>query len=211
MEHPERDIVPLPSTIMSGLARHSLERQYTGTLADGDAKSLITRTYNTTKDEAAAVDRIAGSPDTLYISHGDFVRHAVFELLMAYEEAGFPDSFIPDVLGHIRLGRENAMRTRIRQQFGDILLTHENSIIDGVETGDFELVANTLLDLEGYTERTPEIHWKRYLWRTVLRSGVIRMGVDALSEQTHQSTPEWSAGWAAITERWHVALEGLGE
>lgn len=210
------DVVPTglsAGVIMAQLSQASLQRQYVGTLADSDAKSLVTRSYNTTKEEAAAVDRVVGSPVTLYISHGDFVRHAVWELLQAYEEAGFPDTFLPDMTHHLRSMREGALQVRLRQEFQDVLLVYETGLSDGMETGDFDFITATLRTLEGYIERTPDPHWKTYLKRTILRSGVIKAAVDSFYEW---STDNSNAGkvpleYQAQAERWALWLEGLAE
>lgn len=211
-----------PRLIMAQLQRgpDPLDRQYVGVLADGDAKTLISRSYNTTKEEAAAVDRIVGSPLTLYISSGDFVRHAVFELLMAYEEANFPDEYIPDMTSHFRHMRESAQRLRLRQEFNDILLVYETSLRDGMEVGDFDLILSTLEVLEGYLERTPDPHWKHYLKRTVLRSTVMRAAIDAFSEwaNSREADVVLKPGerkarekYQRAAERWSLWLEGLAE
>lgn len=199
---PER----LPTLLMGQLQRGATQRQYTGSLADADAKALVPRTYNTTRMEADAVDRIVGSPLTLYMAHGDFVRHAVFELLMAYEQDGFPDEFIPDVTAHVRAMREEAQRIRLRQQFADVLLVYETSMASALEAGDYDLVTATLVTLEGYIDRTPEEHWRMYLRRAMLRSGVIRAGVDALYEVA-RSQPRFQG----TAGKWLIWLEGLAE
>ena len=183
-----------------------IERQYMGTLADKDAKSLITRSYNTTKEEAAAVDRIIGHPHTLYISHQDFVRHAVWEMLRAYEEMGFPDNYLRDVTAHLRATREEAQRTRLRQEFADTLAIMETSLSTGLDTGDFDYIAATLATLAGYIDRTPEPHWKMYLRRQILKSGVVKAAVDALYEVGHQE-PHFKKA----SERWQIWAEGLDE
>lgn len=203
---PENPKGQSPSNLMRGLERQSTTRQYTGTLADADARSLITRTYSTTKEEAAAVDRVVGSPQTLYMSHGDFVRHAVWEMLMAFEDSGFPDDYIPDVVMHLRDMREAAHRLRLRQQFSDVLMVYETSLTDGLETGDFDLVQATFETLEGYLTRTPDEHWRHYLQRTILRSGVIKAAVDALFE-----VGRLEAQYADKAEKWLLWLEGLAE
>jgi len=191
---------------MGAIERSAVNQQYIGTLADADSKSLITRQYSTSKEEAAAVDRIVGSPHTLYIGHGDFVRHAVYELLMAWERAGFPDQFVPDVFTHLREMREAAFRVRLRQEFQETLLVYENSLNEGLNVGDFEMVEAALHTLEGYIERTPEEHWKHYLKRTILKSGTVKHAVDALYEAAREDGKHQGRA-----DRWLVWLEGLAE
>ena len=211
-QHPEHvpydpETMPVdPGRIMAQIERNAVKRQYIGTLADGDAKSLVSRQYSTSKEEAAAVDRVVGSPLTLYISAGDFVRHAVWELLQAYEQAGFPDEFIPDVTAHLRNMREASHRLRLRQEFSDILTVYETSLNEGMDTGDWELVTSTFESLEGYLDRTPDVHWRVYLMRSVLRSGVVKQAVEALSEAGHGFPKQ-----EIVAERWTLRLEGLAE
>ena len=215
------DLVPPqgidPRVIMASLSKDPspLQRQYVGTLADGDAKSLISRSYNTTKEEAAAVDRIVGSPFTLYISSGDFMRHAAWELLMAYEEAGFPDDYLPDMVTHIKYMREEAQRLRLRQEFNDILLVYETSLRDGIDNGDYDFILSTLEVLEGYLTRTPDEHWKHYLKRVVLRSGVIKQAIDAFYDWSNSDeTPLKKAErhkYQVASEKWLLWLEGLAD
>jgi hypothetical protein len=189
-----------------------------GILADADAKSLINRSYNTTKEEAAAVDRIVGSPLTLYTSHTDFARHALWELIKAYEEAGFPDDYLPDMTTHMAHGRQEAQRLRLRQEFQDILLIYETSLRDGMDDGDFDFILSTLDILEGYINRTPDEHWKRYIKRVILRSGVIKDAVHAFYEWAEDD--DSSAGkvgskgrhkYQVAAEKWSLWLEGLAE
>ena len=196
----------MPAVVMGAMSRAAVNEQYVGNLADGDSKALITRQYSTTKEEAAAVDRIVGSPLTLYIGHGDFVRHAVYELLMVYEKAGFPDEFIPDVVAHFRNMREGAYRIRLRQEFQDTLLVYENSLNEGLNVGDFELIADTLETLEGYVERTPDEHWKHYLKRTILKSSTLKSAVDKLFEVAREDRK-----FQGRADRWLVWLEGIAE
>lgn len=167
---------------------------------------MITRSYSTTKMEADAVDRVVGNPKTAYSSAGEFVRHAIFELLMAYERAGFPDDFIPDVLAHIGTMRQEAERLRLRQDFQEVLITYEMSLSSGMEVGDFEFIDDTLGVLEGYLERTPDNYWKAHLKRTILRSVVVKGAVDGFYEfaREHQE-------YASRAVRWQLWLEGLVE
>lgn len=185
------------------------ERQYVGILADADAKSLINRSYNTTKEEAAAVDRIVGSPLSLYMSHGDFARHAIWELIQAYEQAGFPDDYLPDMTTHVQHWRQESQRLRLRQEFHDILLVYETSLRDGIEAGDYDYVMSTLDTLEGYIDRTPDEHWRLYIKRVILRSGVIKDTVEAFYEWAFDDTGRHSYQVAA--ERWSLWLEGLAD
>jgi len=184
----------------------AIERAWVGVPAAADAKALVTQTYSLSKEELSAIDHITGSGLTNYISHSDFVRHAVWELLRAYEEAGFPDDFLPDVTYHIHAMRDQARRLKIRQDFQDILLTYEASLSDGVETGDYDLIESALHDLEGYVDRTPDAHWQQYLRRVILRSAVVRMGVDALYEVSRAERQ-----YAKAAGKWQVWLEGLHE
>jgi hypothetical protein len=210
MNEPERPSDPnlLPEILMGRLVDGATRRQYIGQLADSDAKSLISRTYNTTKEEASAVDRIVGSPTTLYSSHGDFVRHAIWELIQAYVEDGWPDNYIPDVTAHIKNMRESAQRLRIRQEFNDILIIYEASLSDGLATGDFELVSATFNTLQGYLDRTPDEHWKQYLRRVVLRSSVMKAAIDALYDMAHENGVQ---EYQVEAEKWLLWLEGLAD
>ena len=184
----------------------TVPRQYMGTLSDRDAKSLITRSFNTTKEEASAVDMVVGSPLTMYVSHGDFVRHAVWELLRAYEQMGFPNDYLPDITAHLKNMRESANRLRLRQEFSDILTVYETSLTDGLETGDYDLIDATFDTLEGYVTRTPDPHWKHFLRRTILRSGVVKAAVDALYEVARDEVR-----YQRASERWQVWMEGLAD
>ena len=197
---------PIPIDLLGRIQTEAMKRQYLGALADREARSLITRSYNTTKEEAAAVDRVVGAPQTLYTSAGDFVRHAVFELLMAYEEAGFPDTYVRDVAAHIRAMRETAERLRLRQDFAEVLSVYETSLLDGVDVGDWDLVQDTLETLEGYVERTPDQYWRAHLKRTTLKSVIVKGAIDALYEYARND--EQYANRAA---RWQAWLEGLTE
>lgn len=200
------NVIPAGSLIMGQLQRGAITHQYMGTLADADAKSLVTRTYNTTKEEAAAVDRIVGSPLTLYSSNSDFVRHAIYELIMAYEEAGFPDQFVSDITAHLKSMRESAQRLRLRQSFQDVLIVYENALSEGMETGDFDLVVATLTTLEGYLDRTPEKHWRVYLQHTILKSSMVKTAIDNLYEHGRIETR-----YMGPARKWLTWLDGLGE
>lgn len=201
---------PMPSVLMGRMEQAAIQRQYVGTLSDSDAKALVSRSYNTTKDEAAAVDRVVGSPLTWYISHGDFARHAIWELLQVYEQAGFPDDYIPDVISHVRAMREAAQRLRIRQQFQDVITIYEASLTEGLDTGDFDLVEATLDTLGGYIDRTPDEHWKNYVRRVILRSGIVKAGVEALHAAVEGGTPG-TRQYAKVAEFWTLWLEGIAE
>lgn len=200
----------LPRLIMGQLERGALNRQYTGTLSDTDAKALISRSYNTTKDEASAVDRVVQSPLTLYASSGDFVRHAIWELLNAWDQAGFPDEYVPDITAHVKAMRDAAQRVRLRQQFSDILTTYESSLTEGLDTGDFDLIEATLDTLEGYVVRTPDPHWQNYLRKVILRSGVVKATIEALVTAVEGKAPGWQQ-YARPAEHWALWLEHLAE
>lgn len=200
--------VILPQLLMGQLERGAMNRQYTGTLSDNDAKALVSRSYNTTKEEANAVDRIVQSPHTLYVSSGDFVRHAVFELLMAWQAAGFPDDYNSDTIAHVRAMRDAADRLRLRQQFADIITTYESSLTEGLDTGDYDFIVSTLDTLQGYVDRTPEEHWRHYVRRVILRSGVVKAAIEALHEAVDGGDPSVQQ-FASAAEHWTLWLEGI--
>jgi len=192
----EGAIIPIDS-IIAGLQRGATDRQYLGSLASKESRNLITRTYSITKEEAAAVDIVVGSPGTLYTSAHEFVRHAVFELLMSYEASGFPDHQVKDTMAHIRTMRAEAQRLQIRQDFSESLTIYEQSLSSGLDAGDYELVHDTLQVIEGYLDRTPDNYWRVQLKRTVLRSVVVKGAIDAFFEfaRTHESYTDRARRW----------------
>lgn len=192
----EGAIIPIDS-IVGGLQRGATERQYLGALASKESRNLITRTYAITKEEAAAVDIVVGNPGTLYTSAHEFVRHAIFELLMSYEASGFPDHQVKDTMSHIRAMRAEAQRLQIRQDFSESLTIYEQSLSSGLDAGDYELIHDTLLTIEGYLDRTPDNFWRVQLKRTVLRSVVVKGAIDAFFEfaRTHDDYTDRAQRW----------------
>lgn len=196
-------LVPI-DILMGSLEKQALERQYLGALAGRESRNLVSRPYNSTKEEAAAVDRIVGSPQTMYVSQGDFVRHAVFELLMLYEREGFVDDYSKDVTAHIKNMRAEAHRLQLRQDFNETLSIYEASLSAGLDMGDWELLHDTLKVLENYVTRTPDDHWKAYLKRTILRSVIVKGTIDALFEHGRDH-----AEYRGRAEGWQLWLDSL--
>lgn len=202
------DIVPRMENLVPFIVDGATFRAYLGQLADAEARGLITRQFSLTKEEANAVDRVVASHSTLYDSHAEFVRHAVFELLMAYEQAGFPDSYVPDVTAHLRRLRQNAEMLKRRQDFAEALVTYEASLNGALEFGNFDYINDVLADLEGEIARTPDEFWKSHLKRTVLKSVVVKGAIDMLWEYDREHPTE---GHGIRAERWFAWLEGLAE
>lgn len=201
----ETALVPFDH-LLAGLQPDAYDHQYRGLLASKESRNLVTRPYSTTREEAAAVDHIVGSPATLYTSANDFVRHAVFELLMTFDKAGFPDNQNQDITSHIKNLRSEAHRLQLRQDFSEALTIYEASLSSGLEIGDYVMVQDVLTTLEGFLERTPDRYWQSYLKRTILKSVVVKGAIDALFEYVREHPVSSSAG---SSEKWQLWLEGL--
>lgn len=196
----------LPDVSLRPFFPGASKRQYEGSLADRDSKVMITRSYSSTKMEADAVNSVIESGLTSFRSPSDFIRWAVFEGLCAFERDGFPDAYIPDILSHIGRMRKEAEQLRLRQDFAEILLTYETSLNRGLDVGDYDLVHDTLEELEGYIARTPDNFWKNHLKRTILKSVIVKGAIDAFYEAA-RGEPEM----AERAVRWQLWLEGLVE
>lgn len=164
------------------------ERSSTGILADAEARRLTTTSFSLPKEQSAAIDVVVGHPDTAYTHRGDFIRHAVLELLWAWVQAGFPSEFVKDETEHIRAMRTAAYQLRRRQDFAEILTIYEVSLAEGSETGDWGLVTDTLGILQGYIDRTRDRHWQEHLRKAIARSPSTQAAVNGLYEASRDES-----------------------
>lgn len=202
-----RNIIPSPAALPDVLVqpdRDAISRPEAGVLADREARSLITTSFTLTREESAAIDAVTGSPHTAYESRGDFIRHAVWELLNAWAQSGFPSNYVSDIVAHVRAMRAAAFRLRIRQEFEEILQTYEVSLSAGVEAGDWGLVLDTLTTIQGFVDRTTDNFWREHLRRTVARSPVAQRAIGALYEAARTKTK-----LMADARYWQEWLESL--
>src|SRR3990167_7455757 len=79
----------------------SLHRSEMGQLATAEARRLVPMAFSITKEELAAVDAIVGSPHTAYNVRADFIRHAIWELVSAWVQSGFPSQYAYDISAHL--------------------------------------------------------------------------------------------------------------
>lgn len=209
MPYPDdkRDVIPSPAALPDTLVQpdsDATSRPESGVLADREARSLITTSFTLTREESAAMDAVTGSPHTAYESRGDFIRHAVWELLNAFAKSGFPDQYVHDIVAHTRSMRASAFRLRIRQEFEEILQTYEVSLAAGVETGDWGLVLDTLTTLQGFVDRTPDRYWREHLRRVVARNPTAQRAIGGLYEAARTDKK-----LEAEAKQWQMWLESL--
>ena len=90
---PVQFIHPIPIN-----GRRESYRQYLGVSLGNKAQALVKRTFWIPKDIAVAADQMAASEYTDYTCSEDVFRHAVFALIEALVQAGFPSDEIPESL-----------------------------------------------------------------------------------------------------------------
>ena len=191
--------------IMVSYGEDAIRRAQEGILADAEARQLVTTTFSLSKMESASIDLVVGSPHTDYNCRGDFIRHAIVELLRRWAESGFPDQYVDDMIAHIRTMRNAAHRQRVRHEFAEALTSYEQSLTAGAETGDWQLVLGTLRTLQGFVDRTPDAYWREHLRRVVSQNPAVQHAISALYEasRVEDKLVEDAEAW----ERW---LENLG-
>ena len=194
-------------------------RGYMGRLADRDSRQLKPVTVLLTPEEISAATRVVQSPRTVYESNADFWRHAVYELLQAYSDQGLQDSYVTDIVSHIRGMREAAETIRMRQDFGETVAVYETSLNHAIEAGDLQFMRHTLAQIRGYLDRTPERYWRGYMFRVVLKSTVVVRAVEVLYEGSKSADDAWKdlPSWEdeleeqrKEAEMWQIMIEGLG-
>lgn len=204
--HPDDD---QHSLILASLSDHvlSTRRGYMGSLAERESRSLVPINFLVTKEELAAITRLVGSPRTHYKSNSDLGRHAIYELLQAYEDAGLQDSYLSDVMQQARAMREAAEQQRLRQEFAESVGIYETSLTHGMESGDLELIRSVLEMLRSFIERTPDRYWRGYLQRLMLHSVVIQAAVDVAYEGSRDDLD--LADIHEEAQKWQIWMEGL--
>jgi len=178
--------VPIPPDAMVGPGAEAVTRVAVGLLADAEAKRLVTTSFNLTKEESASIDVVVGHPKTAYEHRGDFLRHAVIELLDAWQQAGFPSEFVKDSVAHIKAMRNAAYRLQLRQEFSSVLSTYEISLSAGVETGDWLLVKDTLSTLQGFVDRTPDKFWREHMRKAIAKNASVQFAINSMYEAGRQ-------------------------
>jgi len=202
--------LPVPSALLPP-PTGALTRQYQGQITEREARRLLTTTIRLDADVLTIIDEIVGSPQTEYQSRGDFIRHALMELLNVWLEHGFPHDYISDVLTRLREEKINANRLKMRQEFTDILNVYEQSLAAGAQIGDWKLVIETLGTLEGYVSRTKEPYWREHLRKTIALSKVVQHAISQLYEAA-RDLPELEVGDERLdnlAEFWQKWLESL--
>jgi hypothetical protein len=171
---------------------------------EAEAKRLVTTSFNLTKEESAAIDVVVGNPQTVYEHRGDFLRHAVVELLNAWLRAGFPSDYVDDLVSHIRDMRAAAYRLKLRQDFQEVLDVYEVTLEQTLISGDIPAILEVLKTLRGYVDRTPSVYWKEHLQKTLSHSRNVQHAIHVLYEaaRTDQRIAEEARTW----ENW---LENL--
>jgi len=177
----EGNRLPIPSALLPSPSG-ALVRQYQGSINEREARRLLATTVRLDADVLAVIDEMVGSPHTEYQTRGDFIRHALMELLNVWLEQGFPQAYSSDILTRIHEEKVNASRLRMRQDFTDILNVYEQSLSAGGTVGDWQLVLNTLTLLEGYVIRTEEPYWREHLRKTIAQSKVVQHTISQLYE-----------------------------
>lgn len=92
----------------------------------------------------------------------------------------------------------------MRQDFQETLVAFEGSLSAGLDVGNYDLVQDTFVLLEGFVDRTRDGHWKAHLRKTILKSPVVKGAVDALYEFARENDE-----FAERAVRWQLWLDGL--
>lgn len=172
----------VPAAALVRLDPGAISRQVTGVLMEAEARRLVTTSFNLTKEESSAIDTVVGHPQTIYDHRGDFLRHAVVELLNAWVQSGFPSEYVDDLVSHLRDMRSAAYRLRLRQEFQEVLDVYEVTLEQTLTSGDIAGVLEVLRTLRGYVDRTPSVFWKEHLQKTLARSRNVQHAIGALYE-----------------------------
>ena len=197
-----RKIVPAAALVR--LDPDAIARQATGILVEAEARRLVTTSFNLTKEESAAIDSVVSNPETIYEHRGDFLRHAVVELLNAWVRSGFPSDYVDDLVNHLRDMRSAAYRLRLRQNFQEVLDVYEVTLEQTLTSGDIAGVVEVLTVLRGYVDRTPSVFWKEHLQKTLARSRNVQHAIGALYEAARGDKR-----LAKEAETWNHWLESL--
>lgn len=198
-----RDNLPIPSALLP-VPSGSLTRQYQGNINEREARRLQSTTVRVDADVLTVIDEIVGSPQTEYNTRGEFIRHALMELINVWMEQGFPHAYASDMLTRIHEEKTNANQLKMRQDFSDVLSVYELSLTGGASVGDWKLVLNTLTRLEGYVTRTDEPYWKEHLRKTIAASKVVQHTISQLFEAA-QDLPDLQVD----ADYWQQWLESL--
>ena len=101
--------------------------------------------------------------------------------------------------------RTAAYQLRRRQEFEEILSIYEVSLGAGTESGNWDLVTDTLSTLQGYVDRTPDRYWQEHLRKAIARSPSTQAAVNGLYEasRTESKLRKEARHW----NRWLESLQ----
>lgn len=190
MTTPDNHPVAMTPEILIGPGEGAVQRTYAGILTDEDSRRLRRKVFNITDAEEMAVDTIVQSPHSSYRSFSEFVRHAVYEMVMAWVSAGFPDNMhAAEAVTTLVKARLHAQRLAIRGDFQDSFNTIEQSLMDWAAVGDWTAIVKELAYLDGLIQDTQGLS-EKWAWRIesmVVHSQAVRQAVSRLYDA-------WSVG-----------------
>ena len=178
-----------------------------GQLADAEARNVVTTSVNVSKDILAAIDRIVQDPRTGYETRAQFWRQAAMTLILMWTEAGFPDTYVHDVVQQARAMREAQFSIELRQRFEDAISAHEMALTHAMDDSNAEYISDVLHRMDKYIADTNDVYWRYFLSRTIANNPVVSRAIgvlyDAWAEKKGKKGEE-----ARMRQAWMEALRG---
>jgi len=157
-----------------------------GDIGDEDLSNLISVTVRVPKGDLVVIDELIQYIPAGYNGmRSKFFRHALRHLLLSWRESEQIEDTglagrLREVVEHAELARETSVRVAIRQNYEETLRTHEASLREGLDTGDWQLILRALRLIDHQIKTTPDPHWQSFVQHVVAKSPLVRLAVSKL-------------------------------
>ena len=186
----------------------SLKRQYVGVTTTAEAKGTVKKSFRMSRELEALADRLVQDKRTAYSAFEELVLHAMYELLLAYKMAGYPNADLGRQLEFERNIRERSYRSQQRSDIGDSFHRFDEELDQAVRLGDWKFIADHLQFRDKLIEDSPSESHAQQIRILSAQSLSVRKALRALLNWLDAGeAPQEIRG---IVTRWTLALEDWG-
>ncbi|KKL83039.1 hypothetical protein LCGC14_1978800 [marine sediment metagenome] len=196
----------LPTSFpLQQITAEALDRQYAGLPTEAEAKRLTKKYFSIPKELEALADLLVQDSRVLYRSFEDLARHALYELLKAYYDSGYPNSQLGAELEYEHGIRLQAYRAARRKVLTESMHQFDDELDAARRQGDWKYIVDHLGVVESWIKEAPTESVKHNIRASAVQSLAIQAAVVSLLDMAEQEGVPKDVGLTA--EAWREALE----
>lgn len=184
----------------------ALGEQHLGIPADAESGSKVRRSFFLRRELEPIITDIVQDGRTAYESLDDFIQHALYGLLAAYVEGGYPHMALGEELSYIRSIRTQANRARRRTEIRKSFHRFDDELETATRNGDWAYLESHLAWLEEVLRGAPSEGLRQEIRSALAQSLTLNHGVAMLvrSEGLPLEVAERAERWRGALEEWLV-------